>query len=160
MGGFDHAEVIEEKRHTAGLAERAGLEQIADFRRGAVAAVGETFNDDRHLVGGETFIDDGFVIDLFRVKPGAFFDGAFNGVPVNGSFFGFFDGSEEARIKVGVRTAEFGRDHDFADQFGNHLAFFLRVDFAPGLFPLRAHSLASVERSSRGFNANCAARNT
>ena len=146
MGGFDHAEVIEEKRHAAGLAERAGLEYIADFRRRAVAAVGETFNDDRHLVRRETFIDDGFVIDLFGVESGAFFDGAFDGVPIDGSFLGFFDGGEEARIEVGVRPAEFGRDHDFADQFDGHLALFLRVDFASGLFPLCAHSLASVER--------------
>src|SRR5208337_1823656 len=43
MRGFDHADVVEEKRHAAGLAERSGLEQIADFRRGAVPVVRETF---------------------------------------------------------------------------------------------------------------------
>src|SRR5208337_4804297 len=36
MRGFDHAEVVEEKADAARLAERAGLEQIADFRRRAV----------------------------------------------------------------------------------------------------------------------------
>ena len=68
---------------------------------------------------------------------------------IDGGFLGFFDGGEEARIEVGVRPAEFGRDHDFADQFGGHLAFFLRVDFAPGLFPLCAHGYRSVWKDRR-----------
>ena len=141
MGGLDHAEVVEEEGHTARLAKRAGLEQVADFRCGAVPVVGQTFDDYGHLVGRKTFIDHGFVIDLFTVKTGAFSDGAFNGVPINGGLFRFLDGDEEARVQVGVGAAQLGRDHDFADQFGGHLAFFLRVNFAPGLFPLCAHRI-------------------
>ena len=59
--GFDDAEVIEEKRDAAGLAERTGLEQIADFRRGAIAIVGQAFHDDGHFVRREAFIDDRLV---------------------------------------------------------------------------------------------------
>ena len=49
----------------------------------------------------------------------------------------------EARVQVRLRAAEFGRDHDFADQLDDHLAFLLRVDFAPGLFPLCTHGRKS-----------------
>ena len=38
-----------------------------------------------------------------------------------------------------VRPAQFGRDHQLADQFGDHLPLLLRVGFAPRLFPLCAH---------------------
>ena len=60
---------------------------------------------------------------------------------IAGGFLRLLDGGGEARVKVRVRAAEFGRDHDFADQLGGHLAFLLRVFFAPGLFPLCAHGL-------------------
>ena len=55
--------------------------------------------------------------------------------------YNVFDGGGKARVQVWVRPAEFGRDYDLADQFGGHLAFLLRVFFAPGLFPLCAHRL-------------------
>jgi hypothetical protein len=138
VSGFDDAEMVEEKGDAAGLTERAGFEQITDFRRGAIAIVGEAFDDDGDFVGRETFVDDGLEIDLFIQLAGAFFDGALDGIAIDGSLFGFFDRDIEAGVEIGVRAAEFGRDHDFADQFGGHLAFFLRAGFAPGLFPLCA----------------------
>ena len=139
VGGFDDAEVVEEKCDAAGLSERAGFEEIADLRRGAIAIVGEAFDDDGDFVRGETFVDDGFEIHFFIELAGAFFDGAFDGIAIDGGLFGFFDRDIKAGVEIGVRAAEFGRDHDFADQFGGHLTFFLRAGFAPGLFPLCAH---------------------
>ena len=59
--------------------------------------------------------------------------------PVTEDFFGLLDGDKQARVEIGVGAAELGRDHDFADELDDHLAFFVRVDFAPGLFPLCAH---------------------
>ena len=56
----------------------------------------------------------------------------------------FSTATNKARVEVGVSPAEFGRDHDFADQFDDHLAFFLRAGFAPGLFPLCAHDYLCV----------------
>ena len=139
MIGLDDTAVVEEEAHAAGLAEGAGLEKIADFRRGAVPVVGETLDDDGHLVRREALIDDRLVGDLFVGLAGAFLDGALDGVPVHGGLLGLLDGGGQARVRVRVRAAEFGGDHDFADQFDDQLAFLLRVGFAPGLFPLCAH---------------------
>ena len=141
MRGFHDAEVIEEKRDAARLAERAGFEKISDFGRGAIAIVGETFHDNGDFMRRKTFVDDGFKIHLFIQLAGAFFDRALNGIAIDGGLFGFFNRDIKAGVEIGVRAAEFGRDHDFADQFGGHLTFFLRAGFAPGLFPLCAHVL-------------------
>ena len=131
--------MIEEKRHAAGRAHRTALEQIADFRRGAVAIVRQALDDHRHFVRGETFIDDRFNRHFFTGQARAFFDGALDGLPIDGGFFGLFNGGGQARVQVGIRPAELGRDGDLAHQFDDHLAFFLRADFAPGLFPLCSH---------------------
>src|SRR5207244_12913419 len=66
-------------------------------------------------------------------------DRAFNGVSVNGSLLGFVHGRGQTWVEIGVRPAQFGGDHDFADQLDDQLAFLLRVGFAPGLLPLCAH---------------------
>jgi hypothetical protein len=137
--GLDDAEVVEEKRDAAGLAHRTGLEQIADLRRGAVAIVRQAFHDDGNFVRREAFIDDRFINHLFVREARALFDGALDGVLRDGRFLGLLDGDKQARVEVGVGAAEFGRDHDFADELDDHLAFFVRVDFAPGLLPLCAH---------------------
>ena len=42
-------------------------------------------------------------------------------------------------VEVRIGAAEFGGDHDFADEFCDELAFFLSGQFAPGLFPLSTH---------------------
>ena len=141
MGGFDDAEVIEEEGDAAGLAERAGLEEIADFRRGAVAVVGEALDHHRHFVRREALVGDQLEVDLLIGLAGALLDGALDGVLIARGLLRLLDGGGEARVQVGVRAAEFGRDHDFADQLGGHLAFLLRVVFAPGLFPLCAHGV-------------------
>ncbi len=62
----------------------------------------------------------------------------------DGRFLGFLDGDIQPRVEVGVSAAELGRDHDFADELDDHLAFFVRVDFAPGLFPLCSHRFSTV----------------
>jgi hypothetical protein len=65
---------------------------------------------------------------------------------VDRGFLGLLDGDKQARVEVGVSAAELGRDHDFADELDDHLAFFVRVDFAPGLFPLCAHGFLSMKK--------------
>src|SRR5262245_124810 len=84
MAGLDHAEVIEEKANASGLSERAGLEQVANLRRGAIAVVREAFDDDRDFMRGEAFVSDEFVIHLFVIEPGTLLDRAFDGILVNG----------------------------------------------------------------------------
>ena len=135
---------------------RTGLEQIADLRRGAIAIVRQTFHDDGNLVRRVAFIDDGLVIDFFLADARALLDGALDGVLGDGRFLGLLDGDIQTRVEVGISPAQFGRDHDFADQFDDHLAFFVRARFAPGLFPLCAHKIFnSVENLSPVRKLNC-----
>jgi hypothetical protein len=130
--------VVEEESDAAGLAQRTGLEEVADFRRGSVPAIGEAFDDDRYFMRREAFVSHLLETDLLIGLAGAFFDGPFDGIAINRGFAGFFDGGGETRVEIGVRAAELGGNHDFADQFGDQLAFLLRIGFAPGLFPLCA----------------------
>src|SRR4029077_12137401 len=119
---------------------RTSLEDVADFRGGAVPAVGEALDDNRHLMRSEAFVSHQLEADLVVGLPGALLDRALDGVAINRRFAGFLDGGGKARVEVGVSAAELGGDHDFADQFGDQLAFLLRIGFAPGLFPLCAQS--------------------
>ena len=82
VGGFDDAEVVEEEGDAAGLAEGAGLEDIADLRRGAVAVVGQALDDHRHFVRREALVGDQFEVDLLVGLPGALLDGALDGVAI------------------------------------------------------------------------------
>ena len=99
VGGFDDAEMIEEKGDAAGLAERTGLENVADFGGGAVAIIGQAFHDDRHFVRREAFVSDEFKNDFFLSQARAFFDGALDGVAGDGAFAGLFNGGGEAGIE-------------------------------------------------------------
>ena len=139
VGGFDDTESVEEEAHGAGLAELTGAEEVPDFGGGAVPVVGEALDDDRDLMGGESLVEDGLVLDFFVEEPGSLLDAAFDGIPVNAGLFGFLDGDVESRIQVGIRAAEFGGDHDFANEFADDLALFLGVGLASCLFPLRSH---------------------
>ena len=139
MSGFDNAEVVEEKGNAAGLAKGARFEQVADFRRGPVAVIGQTFDNDWDFVRRKTFVGDQLKFDLFVGLTGAFLDRALDGVAIDRGLPRLFDRGGQARIRSGSGTAQFGRDHDFADQLDDHLALLLRVGFAPGLFPLCAH---------------------
>ena len=99
---------------------------------------------------GKAFVGDQFEIDLFIRLARAFLDRALDGVAIDRGFAGLFHGGGQARVGIGVRAAELGGDHDFADQFGGHLALLLRVGFAPRLFPLCAHSGIVWETLGRG----------
>jgi hypothetical protein len=131
--------MVEEKTDAAGLAKRTGLEEVPDFRCGTIAIVGQAFDDHRHLVWRETFIDDGLVVDDFVREARALLDGALNGVAIDGRLLRLLHGSGETGVQLGVCSAQLGGDGDFAHQLDDHLTLLLRVGFAPGLFPLCAH---------------------
>src|SRR5436190_10960060 len=109
----------------------------------------------------EAFVRDEFVSDFFVRLAGTFFDRAFDGIAVDGSFPCFFNRGGEARVQIRIRSAELGRDHNFTNQFDDQLAFLLRVGLAAGLFPLCAHSGQSVwESGSSGSMQNTSLPNT
>ena len=139
MHSLDDTAVIEEKADAAGLSQGSGQEQPADFGRGAVPIVSETFHHHRDLVGREALIGDEFKLHRIVRESGPLLDGALDGIAKDGRFTRLLDGRGEARVEVGVSPAEFGGDADFTDQLDDHLAFLLRVGFATGLFPLSAH---------------------
>ena len=86
VGGFDDAEVVEEERDAAGLAEGAGLKEIADFGRGAIAAVGQALDHHRHFVRRKALVGDQLEVDLLLGLAGALLDGAFDGVAIARGF--------------------------------------------------------------------------
>ena len=101
VGGFDDAEVVEEEGDAAGLAEGAGLEEVADFRRGAVAVVGQALDDDRHLVRGEAFVGDQLEVDLLVGLAGALLDGALDGVAIDEAFLAFSTAAASRALRSG-----------------------------------------------------------
>jgi predicted Rossmann fold flavoprotein len=155
---FHHSHVIEEKSDAPWLAQRAGFEEITNFRRGPIPIVGEAFDDYGNLVRAESFVSHLFENDLFVGEPGTFFDGAFDGVAGDGILPGLFDGGGEAGVEFGISAAEFGGDHDFAHQFNDELAFFLGVRFAPGLFPLSSHISLHFGETRCFLQRHCEAR--
>src|SRR6185369_3882019 len=56
VGGFDDAEVVEKESHATWRAKRAGLKQVANLRRRAVAVFCQTLDYDRHLVRTEPLV--------------------------------------------------------------------------------------------------------
>ena len=149
---LDHAHVIEEEADAAGIAERAGPEQMADYRCGTIAVVGQALDDDGNLMGRETFVGDELVGHLFIGLAGTFLDGAFDRIARDRSFPSRFHGRVQPGVEVGVRSAEFGSDEDFTDQFADDLAAFHGVGHAAGLFPSRAHADGVL---TAGAKCNC-----
>ncbi|MEJ0090509.1 MAG: hypothetical protein WDM80_12315 [Limisphaerales bacterium] len=126
------------------------MNKVRILGRGAITVIRQAFHDDRNLVRRIAFINDSLVIDLFLADARALLDSTLNGVLGDRRFLGFLDGDIQSRIEIGIGPAHLGRDHDFADQLDDHLAFFVRARFAPGLFPLCAHKIFHSVENLRG----------
>ena len=98
MRAFDHAEVVEEKGDAAGLAEGARLEDIADLRRGAIAAIGEALDDHRDFVRGKPLVGDELEADLLLGLPGALLDRALDRVFITRGLLRLLDGGGETWV--------------------------------------------------------------
>src|SRR5690606_17013817 len=79
-GRLDQADMVEVPAHRAGSTQLALAEQHTDLGHGAVHVVGQALDDERHLMRGETLVQGAFVVDHFTGQPGAFLDGALQGV--------------------------------------------------------------------------------
>ena len=138
--GFHNANVFKEELVAAGRSELAAvLENHPDFRGGAVVVVGEDFDDHGDLVRGVALKHDVLHHQLFGADSRAFLDGAFDDIPGHGGFPGLFHGGKKAGVALGFRSAEFGGNHDFLDQFSDDLTFFEVGDFPFCLQPLTTH---------------------
>ena len=145
MMRLDEADVIEEKFVAAGRAELAAfLEEDADFRRGAVVVVGQHLDDDRHFVRRVALEDDVLQDEFLVADAGAFLDGALDDVAGDARLARLFHGRGEPRISGRFGSAELGGDHDFFDEFADHLAFFQAGDFAFCVEPLASHTRGCI----------------
>ena len=104
MGSLDDAQVVEEEGDAAGLTKGARLKNIADLRRGAVAAIGEALDDHRDFVRREPLVGDQLEVDLLLGLPGPLLDGALDGVAIARGLLRLLDGGGEARVEIRVRT--------------------------------------------------------
>jgi hypothetical protein len=121
------------------LPERPGFEQVANLWRRPVPVIRKTFNNDRHFVRREPLIHNLLERDLFVRQPCAFLDRALDRVARHRTLARLLHRRCQTRVQIRVSSAQFRRDHDFADELHDHLPALLRVGFASGLFPLCAH---------------------
>ena len=94
---------------------------MAHLRRGAVAVVGDDFDDNRHVAGAVAFVDDLFIVDGTALAR-CLLDGARNVVVGHIVGFRLCDDIAELVVVDRIRAAFFDRDGDFSADFGEDLA--------------------------------------
>ena len=108
------AHAFEHPCHRAGSGQVAAVavERGADVADGAVAVVGQAFDDKRNAAGGIAFIDDffkGYITKFASTLFNRTFDIGVRHVDCSGRG----QGGTESRIGVAVAAAHFGGNHDF-----------------------------------------------
>jgi hypothetical protein len=100
-------------------AELALLEQLPDFRRGAVSVFREAFDDDGNFRGRKTLVRHQFISYIFIQQAGALLDCPLDGVAGHGLLFGGLDRGPKTGVVLRLRIPELGRHEDFLDKLAD-----------------------------------------
>ena len=141
---LDEPHMVEEELVRSRRTELALFEKQAHLRRSAVVVVGHHLHDHRHLVWRVALENDVIHDQLLPADACALLDRTLDDIASHARPPGFLDGSEKARVRIRFGAAEFGRDHDFFDDFADHLTLFQAGDFTFCLEPLASHRVLKM----------------
>ncbi len=146
----DLADVGEHVADGAGRAEVAGVfgEDGADRAAGAVAVVGQGFDDDGDAAGAVTFVAD--FLKVLAIGASGLLDGALDVVFRHVLGARVLDGEAQARVHFRVGRAGFGGDGDFAGELGEQLGT-LGVLLALAMHDVLVLGMASHGSSGSGM---------
>jgi hypothetical protein len=142
--GLDQSNMIEQKFIAAGRSKLARFEERANFWRRAILIIGEYFDDYRNFVGRVTFEDDGVQNEFVVTNSGPFLNRALDYVTSNTRLSRLFHDGRESGISAGVRTAQFGGNHDFFHELTYGLTLLQVSNFPFCLKPLASHTIETL----------------
>src|SRR6185436_9995623 len=154
---LDQPDMFEEKLVAAAGAELAFLEQESDFGSGPVDVVRHYLDQQRDFVRGVALIHNMFHDQLVIPRAGSLFDRSFDHIPRHALLPRPLNGGKQPRIALRLRPADFGGDHDFADNFAGSPPFLERGNGPFGMQPLATHARILAEQ---GVNRKAQSRGT
>src|SRR5262249_22525213 len=120
----DHALAGEQvgDRPRVGHGAAVARHRYPHFAGGAVAVVGQAFDQDRDAVGRIALVGDGLPVGAAGFLAGAALARLFDVVVGHRALLRLLDGVVERRVAPRVSASDAGRDLDVLDQPGEHLA--------------------------------------
>ncbi len=122
--GEQHLATMGEQKGDAAVGAHVAAvfgEGMAYISHGANLVVGEAVHHDGCAVDAVALVANFLVIDAFELA-GSAFDGVVDVVLGQALRLCLFNGQPQSRVGANVAAAHLGRDRDFLDQFGEHLA--------------------------------------